>query len=55
MFNLGPLTPKKKAAPLLVFKLNFNWAPKCRGQHIGLDASLDQNDRSRRPAGFNAA
>jgi hypothetical protein len=31
MFNLNPLTPKKKVAPLLVFKLDFNEPPKCRG------------------------
>jgi hypothetical protein len=30
MFNLASLTPKKKAAPLLVFKLNFNCQPRCR-------------------------
>ncbi len=28
--NLALLTPKKKVAPLQVFKLDFNWAPRCR-------------------------
>jgi hypothetical protein len=30
MFNLASLTPKKKVAPVLVFKLDFNRAPRCR-------------------------
>jgi hypothetical protein len=37
----------------MVFKLDFNWAPKCRGQRLGLHVSPDQNDGARRPAGFN--
>ena len=26
----GPLTPQKKTAPLLIFKLNLNRPPRCR-------------------------
>jgi hypothetical protein len=55
MFNLALLTPKKKAAQLLAFKLDFDSPPKCRGQRIGLNVSPDQNDSARRPEGFNAA
>jgi hypothetical protein len=29
MLNLNSLTPQKKIAPLLVFKLNFNCPPRC--------------------------
>jgi hypothetical protein len=34
MFSLAPLTPKKKVAPLLVFKLNFDEPPRCRGNDL---------------------
>jgi hypothetical protein len=51
--NLALLTPKKKVAPLQVFKLDFDSPPKFRRQRIGLDVSLNQNDSARRPAGFN--
>jgi hypothetical protein len=51
----GRLTPQKKTAPLLVFKLNFNCPPRCRWQPIVLDYSPNPNDRARRPAGFNIA
>jgi len=30
MCNLDLLTPQKKIAPFLVFKLDFNEPPKCR-------------------------
>ena len=55
MFNLGLLTPKKKAAPLLVFKLDSNRSPRCWWQQNGLVDSPNPNDRARRPAGFNVA
>ena len=45
----GLLTPQKKTAPLLVFKLNSNRPPRCCCQHIGLADSPNLNDRARRP------
>jgi len=55
IFNLDSLTPKKKVAPLLIFKLNFNRPPRCCYQRIVLAESPNPNDRARRPAGFNIA
>jgi hypothetical protein len=51
----GRLTPQKKAAPLLISKLDLNRPPRCYWQRIDSVDSPSQNDRALRPVGFNIA